>query len=274
MKNLIFISVLLGTAVLSVASTNAKDTVPETVRANYEKCTDKRLLSAVRALACKRLLESPESRELNLGKIHHYQAISYAHLRMLDKAIKHYNEALKHSPKNALIYYNRAVAETKQGNTKAAIRSLDTAILLNPSHYQAIVRRGVLYANLKNFKYALRDYSEALRIKPNYFLAVLNRGNVYLSLNEVKKAFLDFEQAIKLRENSASAHYGQALAWWRSGKMYRALGSLEKVLQIDPNHKSALKFQNIIAKRLLKLKKRKPEPETKPTTEKPESSDI
>ena len=63
-----------------------------------------------------------------------------------DRAITHYNEAIRLDPKSAVAFMNRGDAYMNKGNNDRAIADYNEAIRLDPKSALALIDRGVAYA--------------------------------------------------------------------------------------------------------------------------------
>jgi len=82
-------------------------------------------------------------------------------------AMKHYNEAIKRNPDNAVLYSNRAACYTKLMEFQRAIDDCDTSIKKDPKFIKAYIRKGAALQAIREFTRAQRAYEEALGIDPN-----------------------------------------------------------------------------------------------------------
>ncbi len=76
-------------------------------------------------------------------------------------AMSDFNQALRLSPNNAYIHYDRASLHLASGNTASAIADYTTAIRLEPHLAEAYYNRGIIYYNEGDKASAVRDLSKA-----------------------------------------------------------------------------------------------------------------
>lgn len=82
-----------------------------------------------------------------------------------DRAIELFTKALKHDPKNALSYRNRAIAYSKKGRYDECIADLKQAAKLEPKSSEIYGLMGVVYEIQQDYESALRVYQKALSLE-------------------------------------------------------------------------------------------------------------
>lgn len=82
-------------------------------------------------------------------------------------AMKHYNEAIKRDPDNAVLYSNRAACYTKLAEFSLAVTDCDTCIKKDPKFIKGYTRKGAALQGMRDFGKAQRAYEDALSIDPN-----------------------------------------------------------------------------------------------------------
>ena len=77
------------------------------------------------------------------------------------------NEGIKKYPKNAQLYYYRALACDSMNRNAAQIMDLQKSIELDPTYYMAYYQLGVAYEKIKDERNALVAYEKFLSIEPD-----------------------------------------------------------------------------------------------------------
>ena len=84
-----------------------------------------------------------------------------------DEAVRQYTNAIKKEPKTSVLYSNRAMAQLKLGDFKAAEEDCTLALALDPRNVKALLRRGTARSFEQVYDEALSDYQAVLRLEPN-----------------------------------------------------------------------------------------------------------
>ncbi len=108
--------------------------------------------------------------------------------RAAAEASSRYSEAMKEGE-----------AAGAAGDLNKAIGHFNEAIRLNPKSQVAFYDRCLTYLKSKYFDLAIADCTEAIQLTPNYPSAFNNRGLAYLEKGSQDEAIADFSEAIRTR---------------------------------------------------------------------------
>ncbi len=181
--------------------------------------------------------------------------------------------------KGASYYYLASEADLRRGDLTAALEKIDQAILIDPMQARLWYKRAFLNAASGNIEKAQEDIGKSLEFDPSDAEAWALSGKIYQSLNRLPEAIRQYSQALALKArlghdtddvsvllieaNVVRKHYQSALNvakdWERrepenvSPILYQAsllqnvfkdsvgaANAYERVLEIDPNHGTAL----------------------------------
>ncbi|KAI3422130.1 Hsp90 cochaperone [Globodera pallida] len=81
-------------------------------------------------------------------------------------AMKHYNEAIRRNPQNAVLYSNRAACFTKLMEFQRAIDDCDLCLKKDPTFVKAYIRKGAALSAMREYGRAQRAYEDALQLDP------------------------------------------------------------------------------------------------------------
>jgi tetratricopeptide (TPR) repeat protein len=198
---------------------------------------------------------------------HNNLGIAYYYGGELDKASKHFAEALRIRPTFQGALSGMGAVLLAQGELDEAIKYLRDALQLKPNSpgeyvylAQAHTNLGVALAKKGRLDEAIKHHFEALRIMPNLPVAHSNLGIVLDQKGETEKAVEHFAEAVRLKPDYLNARIQLGHSLVKLGRIESAVDQYQKILQYKPNHPEALnalawvwattenaKFQNPIA---------------------------
>ena len=131
------------------------------------------------------------------------------HRGELDKAISHFEAALKIRLNKVQTHYNlgSAFVRTNLGN--------------------ALARKG-------QFDEAIVHYQEAIKLQPDYADAYYNLGHALLAKGRVDEAIPQWEKALAIQPNDADAQTSLGNALLQRGSLREAITHYEKALELVP----------------------------------------
>jgi protein O-mannosyl-transferase len=132
---------------------------------------------------------------------HNHLASALLKQGQLDKAIHHYNEAIRLNPFYYQAYYNRGTAYYIIGQKQLALEDFIKTIHIipkSPKYVQAFNNLGVTYSDLGQYQLAIDNFNEAIMLIPEYANAYKNRSFVYFKLDNIKSGCQDAQKACEL----------------------------------------------------------------------------
>ncbi len=196
-----------------------------------------------------------------------------------EKALKLYDKAIKADPKNAELYYKRAMARIadagpEKENLKKVMKDFDEAIKQKPDYARAYETRGHLrQLFFHDSSGAQEDFGQAVNYDPKMPEAFYDRGLARSDNRDFKGAIADFDQTIKLNPKFAPALAQRAFATLQSGKdadIKAAIDDCNAALKIAPNYPEP--YTNLgLAHKLLAEKHGSPKEKAEFESEKRES---
>lgn len=130
-------------------------------------------------------------------------SISYGDVKSIKSEVwqgkvAEFTKQIEKKPKDASLYYNRAIAYAALGKLKVAIEDGTKAIQLNPKYANAYINRGIDYISLGDFKQAMADFNKAIELNPKDATASYARGFAYHKLGKSEEADKDFAKSVQL----------------------------------------------------------------------------
>ena len=117
--------------------------------------------------ACTTIIESGKYGGTNLAILLNNRGAAFNGTRQYERALSDYDQAAKLTPRDAVIYFNRAGVHYLQGQHASAIRDLDEAIRLNPAYAKAFHYRSLSRAKIGDQAGADADRSKAENLDPS-----------------------------------------------------------------------------------------------------------
>lgn len=199
--------------------------------------------------------------------------VSRAFLAMLERdlrqALAECQQAIQIDPHHATIHNHAGRALHNAGQPEQAVKAFQQAISLKPFYPEAWHNLGHVLRAVGQLDGACHAYEEALKLSPGYRSARLNLGKTLFNLERVEDALQQFNQLIATnsadhealtdsglalhllgRTDEAGQHYQRALTVAENPTtlVYQAVlenelqdadaatASLQRALQLDPNH--------------------------------------
>lgn len=144
-------------------------------------------------------------------------------------------------------FLDEGIIKIRTGEFQQAIDLITKSIELKNDWDISYFYRAVAYQANENMTEAILDYTKALKINPNMCDAYYNRAKIMLERKDceadIDKIIDDLNMALVFDENFIDALFALAAAYKKKGEYQKALDSLEKLLQLQPDsiHARALK---------------------------------
>jgi tetratricopeptide (TPR) repeat protein/WD40 repeat protein len=157
--------------------------------------------------------------------LHRARGLAYSHSVLADKeqlAEAAYSQAVKHDPKNAMLWHHRGLVRRNLGQTVEAIADFTESLKLKPDNPQVLCDRAACYRSLKQWQTAEADSTEAIRLDPKPWKPWQDRAIARHALGRLPEATTDLRQALVREvpdEDTCSAGWAQeaAIAWLSEG---------------------------------------------------------
>jgi protein O-mannosyl-transferase len=143
-------------------------------------------------------VESNYLAHLNLGALLVKQGLE-------EKAIPHYEQAVRADPSTAYGHADLAYALAKMQRFPEAIQQYREALRLNPADIKAHNNLGNLLRRPGQLEEAMAHFRSAIALDASFTQARYNLGIALMSQKQFSAAALEFEQVLRLKEDDAQA---------------------------------------------------------------------
>ncbi len=149
-----------------------------------------------------------------------------------NKAIYHYNKAIRMDPSAPINYGHRGKAFAELDKHDLAIADFNKAIALAPYYVDAYYNRGTSYAKTGQYRLAIDDFNKAIYMKPDYANVYNNRGIALDKLGLYQQAINDFNAVIHLKPNHVHAWNNRALSYLNQGNTVSGCADAKKACEL------------------------------------------
>lgn len=158
-----------------------------------------------------------------------------------DRAIAHYQEALKTFPNYELTIYSLGTAYDQQGKTEQAISQYRLALKIKPDYGEARHRLGIDLDNQGKTAEAVQQLAEAVRLAPRFVEGHYDLGIALDHAGRSDLAIAEYYEALRLRPDFAACHNNLAVALLQHKRYDEALRHFSEALRLAPGLESARK---------------------------------
>ena len=141
----------------------------------------------------------------NKARVHLNLGNEYAFDGLYDKAIEHYQIAIRIMPANAPAFNNIGLAYESMGLTGEAIQNYQTALKLDANDARIHCNLGSVYQDKGESGKAEKYYKAAIKLAPDSPNTHLGLGAIYLERGNAKKAREEFSTASRLAPDNRQA---------------------------------------------------------------------
>ena len=165
------------------------------------------------------------------AQLFYNRALAHQRLGETDNSIKDYTASLRLSPLNTKAYYNRAQAFLSKNEYVSAKRDLDKVLTLERKNPDAYLTRGNVWYGLERYQHAIKDFDKSIELQPSS-QGYINRGNTEQRLGLMQQASIDYGEALKIDPGAGKALFERALLFLCLGKYELAERDASKFIEI------------------------------------------
>jgi len=155
-----------------------------------------------------------------------------------ERAIHHYEIAIKYDPKNLAAHIRLGGAYLEFDEYDKAKGCFIEAIKINSKSQIAYEGLGRAYRGIGDIEQSIECYKKSLEINPSTGGGYLGLASLYFSLNQYDESIAALTEQLKIKPNLRSAYFNRSLSYRHIGKYEAALADLEMVLAISPEAES------------------------------------
>ena len=128
----------------------------------------------------------------------HMQLGQIFHLLGDTVAVIYYNNALRLSPKDEMVLYNKALFYQSKQEWNKALDVYAELLAINTFHSSGHYNLGFIHMELGLYDVAANNFSDAIYSNSEFYEAYYSRGNCFETLGNVAQAESDYKRAIEI----------------------------------------------------------------------------
>ena len=171
----------------------------------------------------------------NAAGLHDDVAFLYLEFGRHDRAIAHFEAAVRLQPLAPFPYFNLGTALVVAGQPEQAVPYYREAVRLDPDYAVAYNQLGRTLEQLGRPDEAIQYYQEALRAAPGLAAAHNNVGLVLLRRGDIDGAVSRFQDAVRIDSTLADAHFNLGHALRARGDTAEAMTHFREAVRLKPD---------------------------------------
>lgn len=164
---------------------------------------------------------------------------TWKQIEVWKNSISLFRHAVSVTHENWVAHLNLGEALFDRGDINKAMLHYQQAIKINPLFELAYLNLGTAYASKGEIDKAIESYKTALTIKKELPAAHLNLGNAYYRKGDYETAHSYYLYALKLKPDYPEAYNGLGAVMLATGDPRKAIAAFEQALRIDPKFHAA-----------------------------------
>jgi len=151
-------------------------------------------------------------------------------------AVKSMQRAIHLDGDNGQFYTNLGEMERQRGKLPEAMIALRRALDLNPSSPQTLNNLGIVHYDRREFDKAVKCYEQAISLSGGYPEAHNNLGNALRALGNDDEALEQYQRALLMRENYPGAYNNMAAILRDRDQVAEAEFAYRKAIGLNPRY--------------------------------------
>lgn len=145
------------------------------------------------------------------------------------------NFLIKSNPKLEEVFYLKGQALNRLSAFPEALSALDKALALKPDYCLAIATKGDVYQKQKDFDKARVIYENALACNANDWRVMVNIGALLMKQKRFADAIPYFDKALSIRPDNVDCIYDRAKSYYRVSQYKKAVADCKRALILAPS---------------------------------------
>ena len=154
----------------------------------------------------------------------------------LDRAIRHYKEALRIYPGFVMARNNLGLSYSRKGNYKEAALCFTKVLKIDPQNTDTRMDLANIFFLQGKPEKAISEYREILKADPENARAHYNLACMLLSQHKIDQAVKHYNETLNIDPKYSKAHYGLGNILFRQGKIKEAVSHYFKAIQYKPDY--------------------------------------
>jgi tetratricopeptide (TPR) repeat protein len=150
------------------------------------------------------------------------------------EAVSLLNDIMALTPKDALLYNERAFCRWQMGRQDDAMDDWDAAIRLDSKLLIARSSLGYAYMERGRLDRAIEAFNGVMALDPRYMNARIGRAIAFSKSGSLEAALGDYTIAIKQEPETPRIYFNRAVTYERLNKMDEALADYSRAIELDP----------------------------------------
>jgi len=174
-----------------------------------------------------------------IADFHNHQAISLKLLGRRKEARAAYERAIQLDSRSLGAIFNLAILLREQGEYHSALQLNRKAVKIDPSRPQTHNNLGVTLQEMGPFEEAAKSYKTAIKLNPDHSDAYSNLAVTLAESDRIDQSLKVCDDAQRKWPNDADIINARTNTYIRMNKIEKALDSIEKTFEVDPDHVQA-----------------------------------
>ncbi|MFW6195750.1 MAG: tetratricopeptide repeat protein [Thermoplasmatota archaeon] len=145
---------------------------------------------------------------------------------------------------------SKGEAHYNNENFDEAILSFEKALEIEPESQETWNNIGLCYFKKGELDEALRSLDNALSIDESFVQALMNKALIFEKQGKIEKTTEVSGKLIELAPDNPEYQYIHAAYLYKKEDYKSSLKSINKILEIDPDHKDAQQLKNVLEKQI------------------------